>query len=155
MHARLWQPSRRPPQWRRGRPEKGQRAAFGWVTSRLLCVLCPGRRATGLSRQDRGVCGQPPHGAPVRNSVRNRAGPGELLEGASELRARPDVELAEGAAKVSLDCVLGQEEGLRNLAVGHPLGGHASDAELGSGEVAAALNGISAGAGTGSDELVV
>ena len=35
------------------------------------------------------------------------------------------------------------------------LGGHTSDAQLGGGEVAAALGGVSAGAGAGCDELVV
>src|SRR5438105_3652812 len=77
------------------------------------------------------------------------------LEGASELRARTDLELAEDAAEVSLDRVLGQEEGLRDLAVGRPLGGHASDAQLRGGEMAAALGGVSARASTGCDELVV
>ena len=77
------------------------------------------------------------------------------LEGASELRARADVELAEDAAEVSLDRVLGQEEGLRDLAVGHPLGGHSCDAQLGGGEGAAAFGRVSARARTGGDELVV
>jgi hypothetical protein len=56
---------------------------------------------------------------------------------------------------VSLDGVLGQEERLCDLAVGPPLGGHASDAQLGGGEVTAALGGVPARTGTGRDELVV
>jgi hypothetical protein len=90
----------------------------------------------------------------VRNSVRS-APPQELLEGASELRARTDLELAEDAAQVRLDGVLGEEERLCDLAVGHSLGSHASDAQLGGGEVAAALGRVSTRAGAGGDELVV
>ena len=56
---------------------------------------------------------------------------------------------------MSLDGVLGQEQGLRDLSVGHRSGRHAGHAQLGGGEVAAALGGISAGSRTGCDELVV
>src|SRR5262245_42072471 len=78
-----------------------------------------------------------------------------LLEAATELRARPDVELAEDAAEVSLDRVLREEERLCDLTVGHSLGGHASDTQLRGGEVAAALGGVAAGPGTGCDEFFV
>jgi hypothetical protein len=56
---------------------------------------------------------------------------------------------------MSLDGVLSQEQGLRDLAVGHRVGRHAGHPQLGGSEVAAALGGISAGSRTGCDELVV
>src|SRR5207247_11253716 len=68
---------------------------------------------------------------------------------------RTDLEVPEDAAEVRLDGVLGEEERLCDLAVGHSLGGHASDAQLGGCEVAAALGRVSARAGAGGDELVV
>jgi hypothetical protein len=104
--------------------------------------------------QDRDGCRRPPHGAAVRYSVKSRPA-AVLLEGASELGARTDLELPEDAAEVSLDRVLGHEERLRDLAVGHPFGGQARDAQFRGGEVAAALGGVSARAGTGGDEFIV
>src|SRR5262249_39065514 len=113
--ARVWARSR---PWRR------------WQDIHLGSVACRavGAALQGCRNQDRGACGRPPHGAPVRNSV--RSGRLALLEGAGKLRSRAEVELAEDAAEVSLDGVLGEEERLRDLTVGHPLGGHASDAQL-------------------------
>jgi hypothetical protein len=55
---------------------------------------------------------------------------GASLEGAGELRARTNVELAEDAAEVRLDRILGHEERLGDLAVRQPFGGHTSDAKL-------------------------
>ena len=78
-----------------------------------------------------------------------------MLQGASELRARSDLELPEDAAEVSLDRVLGNEERLRDLSIGLSFGGQARDAEFRGGEVAAALGGVSARAGTRADELIV
>ena len=56
--------SRQPPRRRRRRRS---RAAFGWVTFRLPLVLCP---VQGWWQQDRPAHARPPHGAPVRYSVR-------------------------------------------------------------------------------------
>jgi hypothetical protein len=66
-----------------------------------------------------------------------------------------DLELPEDAAEVSLDRVLGNEQRLRDLAVRHSFGGQTRDAQFRGGKVAAALGGVSARAGTGSDELIV
>src|SRR6476620_2491119 len=44
--------------------------------------------------------------------------PAAVLQGASELRARTDLELPEDAAEVSLDRVFGDEERLRDLSIG-------------------------------------
>src|SRR5512132_4048795 len=116
--------------------------------------LVPSAHAAGLSQS-----GLTPGRAAASRSageeVREKRAAQELLEGASELRARTDLELAKDVAEVRLDGVLGEEERLCDLAVGHSLGGHASDAQLGGGEMAAALGGISAGAGAGCDELIV
>ncbi len=54
-----------------------------------------------------------------------------------------------------LDRLLGQEEGLGDLAVGHPLRRHPRDAQLACRERAAALDRVAPGSGAGGDELVV
>src|SRR6185437_3750821 len=87
--------------------------------------------------------------------VFREAGGAGGLQGAGELRARADPELPKDAAEVSLDRVLGDEERLRDLAVRHSFSGQTCDAQLGGGEVAAALAGISARTRTGSDQLLV
>src|SRR5262249_3541763 len=101
--------------------------------------------------QDRADCLARPHGTTVRYSVKAW----RRLESAGELRARTDLELAEDGAEVSLDRVLGNEERLRDLAVGHPFGGQTRHASFRGGEVAATLGRVSAGAGTCGDELIV
>src|ERR1700761_4989544 len=55
-------------------------------------------------------------------------------EGAGELAAGPDLQLAIRVREVDLDRLRGDEELLGDLAVGHPVGGEAGDAFLARGQ---------------------
>src|SRR4051812_6777596 len=81
--------------------------------------------------------------------------PEGLPQSAGKLRARADVQLAVGAGQMHLDRLLGQEQRLGDLAVGHALGGHARDALLGRGQLAPALDRVAPRARAGGDQLVV
>src|SRR5690349_11365035 len=112
------------------------------------------RPRTGTAIRERSFLFMPPmvrcagHGA-------IRGYPQGLPQSARELGARGDVELAVGARQVHLDRLLSQEQCLRDLAVGHAVGGHPRDALLGRGQLAPALDRIAARARPGGDELIV
>src|SRR3954453_2057821 len=93
--------------------------------------------------------GSPPRGA-VRSGVRGLGGG----EGAGELVAGADVELAVGVGEVDLDGLRGDEELLGDLAVGHRLGGHAGDATLAGGQGLDSAEGLAAGSDAGGAELL-
>src|SRR5690349_4556085 len=112
------------------------------------------RPRTGIAIRERSFLFMPPM---VRRRARGGIGddPQGLPQSARELGARGDVELAVSAGQVHLDRLLGQEQRLRDLAIGHAFGGHAGDALLGRGQLAPALDRVAARAGAGGDELVV
>src|SRR4051794_21594265 len=86
-------------------------------------VATSARATTGMGRSRMiFMAARLPLSGPRRLGGAPRALP--LTQRAGELRARADVELAVAAREVHLDRLLGQEERLRDLLVGHPLGGH-------------------------------
>src|SRR6266542_5975471 len=80
---------------------------------------------------------------------------GRFGEGGRKLRARADRELAVDAREVDFDRPLGDEERLRDLAVGGPFGRHLGDAPLAGGERLEAAQGDAPGTRAGGEELAL
>ena len=75
------------------------------------------------------------------------------LRACSSLVATRDAELAVGALEVRLGGRGGDEQRLRDLAIGQPLGGQPGDAQLAGGERVAAGDRVAPWLGAGGDQL--
>ena len=110
----------------RGRSSSaGDRFARELEASPLSCAEAPAavraRATIGMGRSRMMFMGRQAPGAGLSDL---RGDPKTFPESARQLRARADVELAVRVRQVDLDRLLGQEQRLRDLAVGHPLGRH-------------------------------